>query len=69
MTVLDHYASGMNRIVNVTVSKNNSVDYYTCNNKGYWLTNIIHRGENYLNKLPTTDEGGWVMKLFFVFYR
>ncbi len=42
---LDHYSSGMNRIVNVTVSKNQTVDYYTCNNKGYWLTNIIYWGE------------------------
>nr|CUU99384.1 hypothetical transcript [Hymenolepis microstoma] len=38
---VEHAYNG-GRLINITVTMNESIDYYTCNNGAYWLTNVIH---------------------------
>ncbi|VUZ43914.1 unnamed protein product [Hymenolepis diminuta] len=39
---VEHAYNGEGRLIKITVTRNKSVDYYTCNNGDYWLTNVIY---------------------------
>ncbi|VDN98196.1 unnamed protein product, partial [Rodentolepis nana] len=41
---VEHAYNG-NRLINITVTKNESIDYYTCNRDYYWLTHVIYWDE------------------------
>ncbi|VDL60009.1 unnamed protein product [Hymenolepis diminuta] len=42
---VEHAYNGEGRLIKITVTRNKSVDYYTCNNGDYWLTNVIYWGK------------------------
>ncbi|KAM3174830.1 hypothetical protein ACTXT7_009714 [Hymenolepis weldensis] len=39
---VEHAYNGEGRLIKITVTRNESVDFYTCNNGDYWLTNVIY---------------------------